>query len=111
MYGPKGYGFFSRFGQKWVTILATLVSNKAWFCSLVYNPTISTKALHNASNIGLKKEQTVSRIELKALFHDKEDDSNTSDKDTFETLQTRKPKWTPLEGQFVSLDFFINNFF
>lgn len=79
MYGPKGYGFFSRFGQKWVTILATLVSNKAWFCSLVYNPAMSTKALHNASNIGLNKEQTVSRVELKALFHDKEDDSNTSD--------------------------------
>ena len=43
-----------------------------------------------------------------ALFHDEEDDYNTSDKDTFETLQTRKSKWTPAEGQFVSLDFFIN---
>ena len=42
------------------------------------------------------------------FFHDKEDDSNTSDKDIFETLQTRKSKWTPPEGQFASLDFFVN---
>ena len=47
-------------------------------------------------------------VQLKAFFHDKEDDSNTSDKDIFETLQTRKSKWTPPEGQFASLDFFIN---
>ena len=41
-------------------------------------------------------------------FHDKEDDSNTSDtEDIFETLQTRKSNWTPPEGQFASLDFFI----
>ena len=37
----------------------------------------------------------------------KEDDSNISNKDTFETLQIRKSKWTPPEGQFSSLDFFI----
>ena len=37
----------------------------------------------------------------------KEDDSNTSNKDTFETLQIRKSKWTPPEGQFSSLDFFL----
>ena len=43
-----------------------------------------------------------------AFFHDKEDDSNTSDKDTFETLQTQKLKWTVPEGQFASLDFLIN---
>ena len=36
---------------------------------------------------------------LKPFFHDKEDDSNTSDKDIFETLQTLKSKWTPPEGQ------------
>ena len=42
------------------------------------------------------------------FFHDKEDGSNTSDKDIFETLQTRKSKWTPPEGQFASLDFFVN---
>ena len=46
------------------------------------------------------------RVQLKAICHDKEDDSNTSDKDTFETLQVRKSKWTPPEGQFASLDFF-----
>ena len=44
---------------------------------------------------------------MKAFFHDKEDDSNTSNKDTFETLQIRKSKWTPPEGQFSSLDFFL----
>jgi len=38
----------------------------------------------------------------------KEDDSNTSDEDIFETLQIRKSKWTPPEGQFASLDFFSN---
>ena len=47
------------------------------------------------------------RVQLKASFHDKEDDSNTSNKDTFETLQIRKSKWTPPEGQFSSLDFFF----
>ena len=53
-------------------------------------------------------EKFLRRVQLKAFFHDKEDDSNTSGKDTFETLQTRKSKWTPPEGQFASLDFFIN---
>ena len=52
-------------------------------------------------------EKFVRRVQLKAFFHDKEDDSNTSDKDIFETLQTRKSKWAPPEGQFASLDFFI----
>ena len=47
------------------------------------------------------------RIQLKAFFHDKEDNSNASDKDIFETLHVRKSKWTPPEGQFASLDFFI----
>ena len=48
-----------------------------------------------------------SRVQLKAFFHDKEDDSNISNVDIFETLQVRKSKWTPPEGQFASLDFFI----
>ena len=48
-----------------------------------------------------------SRVQLKAFFHDKEDDSNISSEDIFETLQVRKSKWTPPEGQFASLDFFI----
>ena len=50
-------------------------------------------------------EKFLRRVQLKAFFHDKEDDSNTSNKDTFETLQIRKSKWTPPEGQFSSLDF------
>ena len=53
-------------------------------------------------------EKILRRVQLKAFFHDKEDDSNTSDKDIFETLWTRKSKWTPPEGQFASLDFFVN---
>ena len=47
-------------------------------------------------------EKFLRRVQLKAFVHDKEDDSNTSDKDIFETLQTRKSKWTPPEGQFVN---------
>ena len=35
------------------------------------------------------------RLQLKAFFHDKEDDSDTSNKDIFKTLQVRKSKWTP----------------
>ena len=54
----------------------------------------------------LRKNQSPHCVQLKAFFHDKEDDSNTSDKDISETLQTRKSKWTPPEGQFASLDFF-----
>ena len=52
-------------------------------------------------------EKFLRRVQLKAFFHDKEDDSNTSNKDTFETLQIRKSKWTPPEGQFAPLDFSI----
>ena len=37
-------------------------------------------------------EKFLRRVQLKAFFHDKEDDSNTSEKDIFETLQTRKSK-------------------
>ena len=53
-------------------------------------------------------EKFLCHIQLKAFFHNKEDDSKTSDKDIFETLQTRKSKWTPPEGQFACLDFFVN---
>ena len=52
-------------------------------------------------------EKFLRRVQLKAFFHDKDDDSNISNKDTFKTLQIRKSKWTPPEGQFASLDFFI----
>ena len=51
-------------------------------------------------------EKFLRRVQLKAFFHDKEDDSNISNEDIFETLQVRKSKWTPPEGQFASLDFF-----
>ena len=51
-------------------------------------------------------EKFLRRVQLKAFFHDKEDDSDTSNKDIFETLLVRKSKWTPPEGQFASLDFF-----
>ena len=49
-------------------------------------------------------EKFLRRVQLKAFFHDKEDDSNTSNKDTFETLQIRKSKWTLPMGQFSTLD-------
>ena len=52
-------------------------------------------------------ETFLCRVQWKAFFHDEEDDSNTSNKDIFETLQIRKSKWTPPEGQFSSLDFFL----
>ena len=52
-------------------------------------------------------EKFLRRVQLIAFFHDKEDDSNTSNKDTFETLQIRKSKWTPPEGKYASLDFSI----
>ena len=49
-------------------------------------------------------EKFLRRVQLKAFFHDKEDDSNISNEDTFETLQVREFKWTPLEGQFANLN-------
>ena len=45
-------------------------------------------------------EKFLRRVQLKAFFHDKEDDSNISNNDTFETLQIRKSKWIPPKGQF-----------
>ena len=51
-------------------------------------------------------EKFLRRIQLKAFFHDKQDNSNASDKDMFEKLHVRKSKWTLPEGQFASLDFF-----
>ena len=41
-------------------------------------------------------EKFLRRIQLKAFFHDKEDNSNASDKDIFETLHVHKSKWTPI---------------
>ena len=37
-------------------------------------------------------EKFFRRVRLKAFYHDKEGDSNTSNKDTFETLQFRSPR-------------------
>ena len=56
-------------------------------------------------------EKFLYHVKLNVFFHDKKDNSNTSDKDIFETLQTQNSKWTPpppQEGQFASLDIFIN---
>ena len=36
------------------------------------------------------------------------DDTLQTRKSKLQTLQTRKSKWTPPEGQFASLDFFVN---
>ena len=58
------------------------------------------------SSIKQDVEKFLRRVQLKAFFHDKEDDSDTSNKDIFKTLLVRKSKWTPPEGQFASLDFF-----
>ena len=60
----------------------------------------------NEFSIKQDLEKFLRRVQLKAFFHDKEDDSDTSNKDIFETLLVRKSKWTPPEGQFASLDFF-----
>ena len=62
----------------------------------------------NEFSIKQDVEKFLRRIPLKAFFHDKEDYSDTSNKDIFETLLVRKSKWTPPEGQFASLDFFTN---
>ena len=43
-------------------------------------------------------EKFLRRVQLKAFFHDKKDDSNISNEDTFETLQVRKSKCIPPEG-------------
>ena len=41
------------------------------------------------------------------FFHNKEDKSDNTGKDAFETLTARKSKWTPPKGQFASTDYFI----
>ena len=74
---------------------------------LNFVPTCISKKLDEFS-IKQVVEKFLRRVQLKAFFHDNEDDSNTSDKDIFEMLQTRKSKWTTPEGQFASEDFFIN---
>ena len=49
-------------------------------------------------------EKFLRRVQLKAFFHDKEDDSNISNEGTFETLQVTEFKWTLLGGQFANLN-------
>ena len=41
------------------------------------------------------------------FFLNKEDKSDNTEKDAFETLTAKKSKWTPPEGQFASIDYFI----
>ena len=52
-------------------------------------------------------EKFLRRVQLKAFFHSKEDKSDNTEKDAFETLTAKKSKWTPPGGQFASIDYFI----
>ena len=52
-------------------------------------------------------EKFLRRIQLKAFFQNKEDTSRTSEKDIFDTINVWKSNWTPPEGQFTSVDFFV----
>ena len=52
-------------------------------------------------------EKFLRRVQLKAFFHNKEDKSDNTEKDAFETLTAKKSRWTPPEGQFTSIDYFI----
>ena len=40
-------------------------------------------------------EKFLRRVQLKAFFHNKEDKSDNTEKDAFETLTAKKSKWTP----------------
>ena len=52
-------------------------------------------------------EKFLRRVQLKAFFHNKEDESDNTEKDAFETLTAKKSKWAPPEGQFASIHYFI----
>ena len=52
-------------------------------------------------------EKFLRRVQLKAFFQNKEDKSDNTEKDAFQTLTAKKSKWTPPEGQFASIDYFI----
>ena len=58
---------------------------------LKMNSVLITKRT-NKFSIKQDVEKFLRRVQLKAFFHDKEDDSDTSNKDVFETLQVRKSK-------------------
>ena len=52
-------------------------------------------------------EKFLRPVQLKAFFYDKEDDSNTSEKDIFQIFQTRK-SWTPPVSRWRLFRFIIN---
>ena len=52
-------------------------------------------------------EKFLSRVKLKAHFHDKEQPSDEPQRDEFESLKPKKSNWTPPDGQFTSDDLFI----
>ena len=52
-------------------------------------------------------EKFLRRVKLKAHFHDKEKPSDEPQRDEFESLKPRKSNWTPLDGQFTSVDLFV----
>ena len=98
--GPQNCTYHSR---KLTTFRFRKISSRQGFkfCSCISEKT-------DEFSVKQEVEKFLRRVQLKAFFfHEKEDDSNISNKDTFEILQIRKSKWTPPEGQFTSLDFFI----
>ena len=77
-------------------------------CSILYQEQDFYNAhQHTSSTVGCNLCRSCMLLFF-AIIIEVEVDFLTSDKDTFETLQTQKSKWTPPEGQFASLDFFIN---
>ena len=46
-------------------------------------------------------------MQLQAFFHDKSNSNGSSDKDVFQKLNNHKSKWTPPDGQFATVDFFL----
>ena len=52
-------------------------------------------------------EKFLRRVQLKAFFHYKSNPNGSSHKDGFQKLNDRKSKWTPPDGQFATVDFFL----
>ena len=46
-------------------------------------------------------------MQLQAFFHDKSNSNGSSHKDVFQKLNNHKSKWTPPDGQFATVDFFL----
>ena len=46
-------------------------------------------------------------MQIKAFLHDKSNSNGSSDKGVFQKLNNRKSKWTPPDGQFATVDFFL----